>query len=62
VGELALKQGIAFVDLSDPLAELHRESGRLPLLPYDWHYTGAANRAMARRVGEVLRESFPGAF
>lgn len=62
LGELAAKHGIAFVDLLEPLSKLHREAGRLPLLPYDWHYTGVANRAMARRVAEVLRERFPGPF
>jgi len=62
IGELASKHGIAFVDLLDPLVELHRETGRLPLLPYDWHYTGPANRAMAKRVAQVLRESFPASF
>jgi len=62
VGALAAKRGIAFVDLSEPLAELYHGTGKLPLLPYDWHYTGAANRAMARSVAEILRKSFPGAF
>jgi hypothetical protein len=56
VGVLAAKHGIAFVDLSEPLVELSRGSGRLPLLPYDWHYTGEANLAMALRVVEVLRK------
>jgi hypothetical protein len=59
VRALAEKHGIAFADLFEPLAEVHRRSGRLPLLPYDWHYTGEANLAMAVRVAEVLRERFP---
>jgi hypothetical protein len=59
VGERAAAQGIAFVDLTEPLAELHRENGKLPLLPYDWHYTGEANRAMARIVAAELRKRFP---
>lgn len=62
VGEVAAVHGIAFADLFEPLVELHRESGVLPLLPYDWHYTGEANLAIAKRVAEVLRERFPGSF
>lgn len=62
VGELAAKHGIAFADVFEPLADLHRELGHLPLLPYDWHYTGEANLGMAKRVAEVLRERFPGSF
>ncbi|MFN0008869.1 MAG: SGNH/GDSL hydrolase family protein [Planctomycetota bacterium] len=59
VGKLVEKHGIACADVFEPLSELHRELGHLPLLPYDWHYTGEANLAMAKRLAEVLRERFP---
>ena len=60
VGALAAEHAIAFVDLHEPLAEVHRRLGRLPLLPYDWHYDGPANHAMARSLADALRERFPG--
>jgi hypothetical protein len=48
VGELARAHGLECVDLTPALRELAGRSPTLPVLPYDGHYTGEANRAMAR--------------
>jgi hypothetical protein len=60
VGELARAHGFAFVDLTADLRALVRSIGRLPILPYDGHYTGEANATMALRLAALLREKFPG--
>jgi lysophospholipase L1-like esterase len=62
VGDLARQRGLPFVDLFDAIAVLHERTGRLPLLPYDWHYTPVANLAMAERTAAFLRALWPDAF
>ena len=53
-GELAREVGIEVIDLLPALKELQRASGRLPVLPFDGHYTSEANAAMARVVARFL--------
>jgi len=54
VGALARAHGFEFVDLTPDLRAVREASGRLPVLPYDGHYTGAGNRAMAAHLARVL--------
>jgi lysophospholipase L1-like esterase len=48
VGDLARAHGFDCVDLTPALRDLAGRSPTLPILPYDGHYTGEANREMAR--------------
>lgn len=48
VGDLARARGLECIDLTPALRELAGRTARLPILPYDGHYTGEANRAMTR--------------
>ncbi len=59
VGRLAETHGFPAVDPTPELRLLEKELGRLPVLPYDGHYDGRANRVVARRVAPVLRELLP---
>jgi len=52
---LAEEKGIATCDVEPALEGLTRAERRLPVLPYDGHYTGAANRAIAAAVAACLR-------
>jgi hypothetical protein len=54
VGDLAGKRGFEFVDLAPALRDLVATTRRLPVLPYDGHYTGEANRTMARALAARL--------
>jgi hypothetical protein len=51
----AQELGLTIVELEEPLRELTRESGRVPILPYDGHYVGAANRRMAEWLVQFLK-------
>ena len=55
-GEVAREVGIGVIDLLPALRELERARGRLPVLPFDGHYTSEANAVMARAVARALRE------
>ncbi|HEV8111501.1 MAG TPA: SGNH/GDSL hydrolase family protein [Planctomycetota bacterium] len=59
VGALAQKRGFAFVDLAPALRELRTRLGRSSVLPYDGHYDGDANAAMAHAIARAVAESFP---
>jgi hypothetical protein len=50
VGVLARGRGFECVDSTPGLRELVARTGRLPVLPYDGHYTGEANREIARAL------------
>jgi lysophospholipase L1-like esterase len=52
--ELAREHGWATCDVKTALVDLTRATGALPVLPYDGHYTGAANRAIAAAVAACL--------
>lgn len=54
VRRLAREHGLETLDLYPELLRLTREAGRPPLLAYDGHYDGAANRAMARSAAQQL--------
>lgn len=54
VGALARERGVAVLELLPALRELRSEMGRLPVIPYDGHYLGLANRAMAQAAAEQL--------
>lgn len=59
VRALARAHGIPSVDPTPELRLLRKELGALPVLPYDGHYDGRANRAIARRLAPVLQELLP---
>ena len=59
VRRLAEAHGIPAIDPTPELRLLREELGRLPVLPYDGHYDGRANRVVARRVAPALRELLP---
>lgn len=50
----ARRRGVEVVELLPGLRELLNELGRLPVLPYDGHYLGVANRRMAEVLAPVL--------
>jgi lysophospholipase L1-like esterase len=54
--ELARAAGLAVIDLSPALEALSTSKTEELTIPFDGHYTAAANRAMATRVAETLRE------
>lgn len=54
VRTLARERGIATLELLPALRELRESTGRLPVIPYDGHYLGIANRAMARAAAAQL--------
>jgi len=51
---LARERGLAVVELLPGLRPLFAERGRAPTLPFDGHYDGAANRAMAAHLAQAL--------
>ena len=51
---VAAARALAPCDLLRELAALVAAEGALPVLPYDGHYTGAANRALAAGVARCL--------
>jgi len=52
---LALRHGMAAVDLEPPLRGLYRRLGRLPVLAFDGHYDARANACMAEALADALR-------
>jgi lysophospholipase L1-like esterase len=52
--EVARARGAVVCELEDALSDLAHAEGRLPVLPYDGHYTGDANRAIAVAVARCL--------
>jgi len=54
--EHARARGITTVELAPGLVELHRSSGRLPVLPYDGHYDAEGNRIQAEAMAAALLE------
>lgn len=54
VGELAKNRGFECVDLTPALRGLVAGRRRLPILPYDGHYTGEANLTMARALAALI--------
>ena len=52
--ELARSAGLPVVELLPALRELCAGLARPPLVPYDGHYLGSANRAMAQALARVL--------
>ncbi|MCZ6598207.1 MAG: GDSL-type esterase/lipase family protein [Planctomycetota bacterium] len=52
--ELAGTHRLPVLDLMDPVHALHEATGTPPVIPYDGHYTAAANAAMAERTAEFL--------
>jgi hypothetical protein len=55
VEELAESKGMRVIDLKVPLRTLYAKRGRLPVVPFDGHYNGEANAAIACEVAKVLR-------
>jgi lysophospholipase L1-like esterase len=62
VRELAEKHRIPFLDLVEPVRELVRKNGKLPVLPYDGHYDAEANAALGAHVAAELWKLFPARF
>lgn len=56
VEQLARDRSIRVVELLPRLRDLRRELDSLPILPYDGHYLGVANRRMAEVLAPVLGE------
>ncbi len=54
VRALARERGIATLELLPALRELLQATGRLPVIPYDGHYLGTANREMARAAAAQI--------
>ena len=52
----AEQSGLPALDLLPALAEFAATTGGSTLLPYDGHYSGAANRAMGRSAAQQLLE------
>ncbi|MBI5433878.1 MAG: hypothetical protein HZA52_13685 [Planctomycetes bacterium] len=52
---VARDQGLAALDLRPAMRALALELGEAPIVPYDGHYDGRANRAMARELASHLR-------
>lgn len=55
--ELFAEQGLAVSDLTPALLELGRELGSVPTIPFDGHYEGPANEALARALLEALQRA-----
>ncbi len=51
---LAVERGLPVIDLAPALEPLVRETGELPVIPFDGHYLPEANGAMAELVAERL--------
>jgi hypothetical protein len=51
---LAEKHGFPFLDLVEPLRDVRRSSGKLPVLAYDGHYDAPANAALGASVAGSL--------
>ncbi|SRR5258706_4674615 len=60
IGDLARGHGFDFVDLTPALRELVARTNRLPILPYDGHYTGEANLTMARALAARIATRIAG--
>jgi hypothetical protein len=54
IGEHARARGIEVVDLFAGLRAEYGDEPERAVLPYDGHYTGAANRVMARDLARAL--------
>ncbi len=52
--EQARERGITCLDLFPALREHVEQSGRLPVLPFDGHYTAEGNRAMAEAAADAV--------
>ena len=52
--ELFEGQGLAYSDLTPALMDYGREHGSVPTIPFDGHYEGPANAAMARALLAAL--------
>lgn len=61
-GEVARRHGLPFLDPTDALREASRRDPEPFVLPFDGHYTGTANAAIADAVARLLRERFPERF
>ena len=59
---LARERGFATLDLLPALRAHRAERGEPPVIPFDGHYDGGANGAIARATAEALREAFPQRF
>lgn len=57
--EIARASGLTVVTLLEPLRALATESGELPVLAFDGHYSDAGNRAMAERLATGVLEYAP---
>lgn len=62
VKELAQRHGFPFLDLVQPVRELYRSSGKLPVLAYDGHYDAQGNAALGKYVADALWTLFPQRF
>ena len=51
---IAASRGMELCELAPSLAALVEREGSLPVLPYDGHYNGAGNRALAEAVARHL--------
>ena len=51
---LASERGLRTVRPVEPLVALYRSTGRLPLVPYDGHYSAEANLGMAEAIAQVV--------
>lgn len=59
---MARERGFATLDLLPALRAHRAERGEPPVIPFDGHYDGEANGAIARATAEALREAFPRRF
>ena len=57
---LALERGIWTVRLIEPLVTLYERTGRMPVVPYDGHYSAEANLGMAEVTADVVLRAVQG--
>jgi len=54
--EMVTTRGIRLFDLQEPLRNLYKQTGRLPIAPFDAHYNAAAHEAIGLFLVDGLRK------
>ncbi|GJL52046.1 MAG: hypothetical protein NPIRA01_32730 [Nitrospirales bacterium] len=55
--DIVTARGLRFFDLQEPLRKLYKQTGRLPVAPFDAHYSAAAHDAIGRYLSNALYEN-----